>query len=92
MILGASSQYAEAVAAYPPIPKAIVAALKSTAGLTPASAALALKVLDVLEKGLDVVGFLAGALVVYHTREYVMEHRAGEKEKAERRAQASKAD
>jgi len=67
----------------------VTATLDRSMGLAPA---IVLPVLDVFEKGIDVVGIFAMALSVYFSRDYMMEKKAARKEADERRAAATKAE
>ena len=86
---GPKSIHPEAVAAYPPIPKTVIAA----AGLTGTTAGnTLLAVLDPLEKLLDVVGIVTLLLTVMWMREYALESRDLKREQEERRNAGTKAE
>jgi hypothetical protein len=85
---GPKSIYPEAAAAYPPIPRLLIA----VAGLKGGTAESVLTVLDLIEKGVDVVGIGSLLVTVVVMREYAMESKELKKEQQKRREEGLKAE
>lgn len=85
---GPKSIYPEAVAVYPPIPRTIIA----SAGLKGGTAESVLTVLDLLEKGIDVVGIASLLITTVVMREYAVSSRDLKRDQQSRREQGLKAE
>lgn len=85
---GPKSTIAEAAAAYPPIPRLMIAA----AGLKGAAADSVLTVLDLVEKGFEVVGIASLLTTVVVMRQYAVDSRELKREQQKRREGGTKAE
>ena len=85
---GPKSTNFEAAAAYPPIPRDLIAYF----GLTDGVAKTALAILDPFEKAMDVVGIAASLVSVVIMREYALDSRSHKREQEARKAAAIKTE